>query len=408
MLMVSCSENPHQLILNIYDNEIEGAIKDTVLYAIRDTTYFVKSKLNTTISSSRLLLGSSNGLEARPIMRFLDFTAIPDSAVIDSAKIRLKSDGNISDQNYSPFTVTLYPIINSWESNLDSVWNDYESNIDQDVPLSQLDITPQDSTDLVFTLNSAGVALVSQWLTLVDPVDENHGIILNFISANFIQNIFAVGTIQDPELIINYTVPGDSINYIDTLYATNDAFIYNGDVPRREDRNYTSTLIVYNTVFEFNLREFQAHQPDDISLLSATIELPVDRENSIIDSRYDASNVVSLRLLSQFENSTIEVDSTSGLWTPLSQWSSDSSHLETNTGTSKEKLAKSIIRRILVEPETPQSLVISSIDLLNSYSKPLDATSHYSYLAFFKVKNEFPPAGPRLIIEYWVPPAPRL
>jgi len=406
--MVSCSENPHQLILNIYNNEIEGAIKDTILYAIRDTTYFVKSKLNTTAYSSRLLLGNSNGLEARPIIRFLNFTAIPDSAIIDSAKIRLQTDGNISDQNYSPFTVTVFPIINPWENNLDSVWNDYKSNIDQDVPLSTLDITLQDSTDLVFTLNSAGVSLVAQWLTLIDTPDENYGIIFDFISADFIQNIHAIGTLQDPELIINYTVPGDSINYLDTLSASVDAFIYNGDIPRREDRNYTSTLIVYNTILEFNLREFQANQPDEISLLSATIELPIDRENSIIDSRYDASNIVSLRLLSQFENSTMEVDSTSGLWSSLSQWSSDSSYLETKTGTSREKLAKSIIRRILVEPEIPQSLVISSIDLLNSFSKPIDTTNHYSYIAFFKAKNEFPSTKPRLIIEYWIPPAPRL
>ena len=86
----NCSEVPLELTDNIIDPESGGVVKDTTLFAIEDTTYLINSEVGTE-SSARLLIGRYEGFEARPIIRFTDYSSIPDSADIQDAKIYMIS-----------------------------------------------------------------------------------------------------------------------------------------------------------------------------------------------------------------------------------------------------------------------------------------------------------------------------
>jgi hypothetical protein len=406
-ILFSCSENPHQLTLNIYNNDIEGVVKDTILYATRDTTYFIKSKVSTT-TSNRLLLGESYGVTARPIIRYTNFISVPDSVIIDSAKIRLTANGYIAETATPSLTVTVFPVLNLWSSNRDSVWNDYESNIDRSKPLAESELTPSDSGAFFFNFNSDGIDLVNKWYENRDNSNENYGVLFDFASANYLQYIHAITSLKDPELIVFYNLPDDTVNYSDTLYASMDAFIYEGNVPINDDKNYVSSLIIYNSIYEFDIRSLLTVYTNEITLIAAAIQVPVDLDKSLIDSRFGVSSMVTIRLLSNFEDSSVKVDSTIRVWASHSQWASDSSYIETNSGSAREVLAKSIIRPILSEPETSQSLAISFIDLIETSSKITDENDFYSFIAFVKRQDLDQTSKPRLWLSYWVPPSPRL
>lgn len=406
VVLISCSENPHQLAVNVLNSEIPGVVKDTTLFAVQDTSYQVKTKVNTQYSY-RLLLGGAFGLEARPILRFTSYLTVPDSAIVDSAKIRLSAAGSVSSGTPTFIDATIYPILNIWTTNVDSVWGDYLQNIDRNKPLGQLEINPSDTLDYIFNLNSDGIEMVKVWAdTATDPVD-NYGVIIDFDQADFIQYLYAINSTRDPQLIISYHLPGDTAVYGDTLNGTYDAYVYEGSIPRIDERNYVSSLIVNNTLLKFDLAGFLANQPSEISLISANLQIPVDLENSLVDPYYGLANQVTLKLITNINNPAVEVDSTKGLFAITTYWASDSSYIETSADASRKMLAE-MIRQQLVQPADSNGFVISFIDSRETSSTIIDEIEFYSYLAYYKRTHPNPANHPRLKITYWIPASSRL
>ncbi|OGB70084.1 MAG: hypothetical protein A2Y94_01945 [Caldithrix sp. RBG_13_44_9] len=406
VVLISCSENPHQLTVNVLNSEIPGFVKDTTLLAVQDTSYQVKTKVNTQYSY-RLLLGGAFGLEARPILRFTSYLTVPDSAIVDSAKIQLSAAGSVSPGTPTFIDATIYPIVNIWTTNVDSVWGDYLQNIDRNKPLGQLEINPSDTLDYIFNLNSDGIEMVKVWAdTATDPVD-NYGVIIDFDQADFIQYLYAINSTKDPQLIISYHLPGDTAVYGDTLNGTYDAYVYEGSIPRIDERNYASSLIVNNTLLKFDLAGFLANQPSEISLISANLQIPVDMENSLVDPNYGLANQVTLKLITDINNPAVEVDSTKGLFAITTYWASDSSYIETSADASRKMLAE-MIRQQLVQPADSNGFVISFIDSRETSSTIIDEIEFYSYLAYYKRTHPNPANHPRLKITYWIPASSRL
>lgn len=406
LMVISCSENPHQLTVNVLNSEILGIVKDTTLLATEDTSYQVRTKVNTQFSY-RLLLGRAFGLEARPILRFTSYLTVPDSAIVDIAKIKLSAAGSVSAGNPTSISATIYPALNSWTSNEDSVWGDYLLNIDRTKPLGQLQIDPSDTLDYIFELNSDGVELVRVWADTATAPDENCGVLIDFDQADFIQYLYAINSTKDPQLIISYHLPGDTAVYGDTLNGTYDAYIYAGSIPKIEDRNYVSSLLVNHTLLKFDLAGFLASQPNEISLLSAELQLPIDLENSLIDPNYGLANQVTLKLITDIDNSEIEVDSTNGRFAIITSWAEDSSYVVTNPDANRKNLAE-MIRQQLAQPADSNGFVISFIDSRETSRAVSDEIEFYSYLAYYKRTHPYAANQPLLKITYWIPASSRL
>lgn len=404
----SCSENPHQLTLNILDGDVPGMVKDTTLFAIADTSYQVRTKVNNQYSL-RLILGQLNNFEARPILRFTSYLTLPDSAIVDSAKIQLSSAGIVSSGEPLPFIATIYPALSVWTSNVDSVWSDYQQNIDKGKPLAQLQIDPRDTLGInyIFTLNSDGIDLTKVWADTGTHPDDNYGVMVDFDQANFLQYFYAINSTRDPKLLLTYHLPSDTSVYRDTLNGTYDAFVYQGDFPKVDQRNYVSSLLVNHTLLKFDLLGFFNSQPKDISLLSANLQLPLDLENSLIDPHYSLANQVTLKLQSDFTDPAIVIDSTKNRFALATRWASDSSYIEISADDNRKKLSE-ILRLQLNEPDSSIGLVLSFIDSRDPSSTFSDELEFFSYLAYFK--RTYPDADkhPRLKITYWVPASPRL
>jgi hypothetical protein len=406
VIFVFCSENPHQLIVNVLEEQSPGTVKDTTLYAMQDTSYFITSKVSTR-SSLRLLLGSAYGIQARPIFRFTDFSSFPDSLQIDSVSLKLYAFKNISSDESIPFSATVYPIDSSsvWSSNTDSVWNEYPNNIDMTKPLGETEIFPSDTGEFVFHLNDDGLDFVRLWADTATSIEDNAGMIIEFQQASFLQYFYAITPLStdlpDPELLL---FSGDTTYAISANF---DAFIYEGEIPRIENRDYVSSLNVYNSLYKFDLKNFVANQPEGISILSANIQIPVDHANSLIDKDYGIDNQIILNLKSEFGSSSVEVDSTVGKFTIVNSWAEDSSYVEVNASSNRKTLA-ALIKTIVNDTESPESFVLSFVSSTSSSVPPINAVDFYSYLAYYKRTEQDPAKRIRLIITYWVPAKPRL
>jgi hypothetical protein len=409
--LLSCKEEPHELTANIYDSNIQGVVKDTTLYAIQDTFYYQTSKVNTQFAN-RLGFGSYAGIEVRPILRFTNFETLPNRLTVDSAWIKLFTTGSLSDGNPTPIFSRLYPVLNLWRTNLDSVWSNYLDNIDQTILIGELEIAPEDTNQYLFELTSDGINLVNTWTDTATATDDNFGLILDFDNANFIQYFGAINSGFDPQLIVRYTVPDDTTVFHDTLTATFDAFIYEGDFNRISERNYSSSLIVYNTVLDFGLGDFISSFPSDIvsdiSILSANIQMPIDRQNSLIDPSFNVSNQIVLNLVSEVSDPSTEADSATGLFASSRKWSDDSTYIELVSDANRTTFA-AMIRRQLTNPGDNSGFVLSITDnASNKSSRVSFEKEQFAYLAFYTTKEPALERRARLIIKYWQPASPRL
>jgi len=184
-------------------------------------------------------------------------------------------------------------------------WDDFEQNIDRNTLLSELQIEPDDTNNYRFTFNDAGLDLVRTWADTSTTPDENFGIIIDFDQADFIQYFSAINSGGDPLMFIQYSLPEDTAVYRDTLLANYDAFIYEGDFSRQPERNYSSSLIEYHQILNFDLSGLLTVYNNEITVLSANLQVPVDLEHSLIDPLYSISNIVVLKRSSLSKKLTI-------------------------------------------------------------------------------------------------------
>ena len=342
----------------------------------------------------------------------LNLTTLPDSAQIDSAWVKLYSTGSVNVGSSLPFTARMHPIFSTqyptWEGNLDSIWSDPDQSIDRGTTLSELTIAPDDTNDYLFTLNDDGLDLVRTWADTASTPDENYGFIIDFEMADYIQYFSAISSGGDPQLIIKYSLPLDTMVYRDTLLANYDAYLYEGDFPQRDDRKYTSTLVVHNSVLLFNLNDLLIQAGGEITILSANLELPLDRDHSLIDPLYNTSNLVALNLESEIHETEIVLDSTLGFYAILDSWSDDSSYVQVSSNDNRRTLAN-MIRVQLATPEEPVGFVIHVLDNATSRSSLIShEKEQFTYLAFYTRKEIDLLKKARLTMEYWIPAKPRI
>ncbi len=401
IMVLGCSEDPIQLEDNILNNNTQGTLKDTTLYPIIDTTFAGKTEVSTRFSNA-MLLGSFDGVETRPIFTFTDLFGIPDTAIFQSAKVRLISTGIIGGANKQPFQVTAFPVINKTPDNLDSAWNNFRNNIDQTVPLSDpVTITPDTTDTLTFDLNANGLDRVKFWSDTAN-LDQNNGMILDFQSSNFIKGFSTSNVSVFPAIILEYTFPNDDTVNHDTLTANLDAYIYQGEIPNppnssppnKENKlNFTSTLIIYRTLLKFDLEGFWAQFPQGVVINSANLQMPVDRGNSLLPS--DFSPVLNiLPLTGNIKNKdSVEVDTNAVGQILLNQWNEDSTQLDIAANTDRQQLAQQIIQDQLRNLDSPHGL---SVEFRSK-------SNFYAYIAFYDRKQKLT----RLNLTYWIPPKPR-
>jgi hypothetical protein len=397
IIFLTCSDNPLTLEYGLDNPLLQGEVRDTVLYATKDTTYLIQSKLYNQ-SSSRLPIGSYKGFESRPILRFI--LNLPDSAIFTRAILRLKSDGILSDGNPADFAVTAYPVLNSWVSNYDSVWSDYTQNFDPTRPLGEVVVGPALEDTFSIELNEEALGLLSMWAD-TSKIEENGGLILDFTEANYIHYLTSINVESevltiDPMLIFDYHTPTDATTQTDSASATYDAFIYGVDIPTIPERNYLSTQANYSTLIKFDLEGMLEKYSKGIDVLSANLYLPVDKENSLMGE----NNVVNLfvqKLFSDINTPEVILDSSFTYLMTFNQWTADSSFIEIISGDERKNFARYVIQSQLIDLTSSSALIIDFQDKI----------SHYSYIASYKRDYDNQDLVPKLFLTFRISPSAR-
>ncbi|MFZ0390733.1 MAG: hypothetical protein WAN36_09785, partial [Calditrichia bacterium] len=396
-----CTENPVDLEKNLFSSDIQGVLRDTVLYPVQDSTISQDVVVSTQLAN-RLLIGKLGNFETRIVLKFTNYDTIPRNAQINEAKIRFNAGEPIGPVT-APFQMMAYPVLNDWITNLDTI------NFDATALLGETSVSgaPEDST-LYLELNQQGVDKVNFWLDTAN-VDENYGFYLDFSGAAFIQKFTSInsGASQDPALIVRYTRPGDTLTINDTLMATVDSYIYSGEIPTEPGYNYAATLDIHQTLLQFDLEGFANDFPNGVVINSANLQMPVNRTYSLLDNFYGLFTLQVVRLRSGFNGDSVVVDSSIGLTASISQWSPDSSYIEVLNEADRVRLAQGMVQNQIRDTETEDGFLISFFDAVGSGSKIANEKEYFSYLAFYRANNPNPGLRPRLVLTYWSPPSSR-
>jgi hypothetical protein len=266
LFITGCAENDGNVGGDIIDPGISGEVVDTLFIPLTlDTCY--NRQVNSG-QSQHLYVGQSAGFQTKILVRFTNFSALPDSFVLDSATIELSMSGICGDTNmvYPDFIASVKQVLDvipsdSWsESNVlwDSVlaWSDTSIF---DFTISQ---TP-DTDSVVFSIDTA---IVNQWIS-ADTSSPNTGLIFDYGLGSQFARQFLSSEVSDsslkPQLTL-YLTPYDSIadsgwveQTPDTIisYASNDVFICIDTTLLPNDRLYLSRGMARRMIFQFDVSQ---------------------------------------------------------------------------------------------------------------------------------------------------------
>lgn len=390
LIFLNCDDTTELKSSQIFDPAVHGELAKDTLYAELDTTFSIPVPV--TQASTRLLVGSFSAITCTPIIKF---TSLPANASISEAHIKFITAGisGANPQPFDTFTVKANPILNDWTTNKDMI------NFDLTTELGSMAITADSSDTLIMQMNSTGLDFLNRWAD-TDSSALNYGFVLNFSNANFIKAFYSNRSTAGPRVVLSYTLPGDTTARKDSVLATADGFLVDGDITIAADRDYASTLNPWVTLLQFNTSPLLKEHPEGIIIESANLQLSIDKSNTLFNADFGAL-LRAVRLKSDLNDNVVEVDS-SVISSPtysidVTQLIDDSSMVVTRPGTERRDLGRVYLQDLVESPTPTKKLYIgfqTNIEFL-------------SYIAFFKRDDPDKNKRPQIIVEYWIPPERR-
>ena len=382
---ISCDDTTEFKSGQLFNPTVQGELATDTLYAELDTTYSIP--IPSTRFSSRLLIGSFAGMTCRPIIKF---TSLPVNASISDAYIRFATAG-ITGDNPQPFTMRAHPILADWTTNTEQVWDDYQQNIDLTATLGTMEVTVDSSDTLIMHMDSLGLDYFNKWAN-EDSSEFNYGLLLDFDNADFIKEFLSNSSLISPVLVLTYAPPQDTTRK-DSLIASSDAFLIEGDFAQTQGRDYIVSLSPLVTLLQFDTTPLL----NKGIMVSANLQLSVDTSNTHFSEDFGVYTRI-LKLTSDLDDSLVVIDSSvSGLASysiEMTRFDKDNSYIEINTGSERRDFGTLFIQDLIENPQPAKKLYVG-------FRNNVDFAS---YIALLKRNDPDPNKRPRLIIEYWLPP----
>ncbi len=393
LLFAGCSDVVDLKNDQVLEPGLEGEFVVDTLYATFDTTYHLGTPLKTT-SANRLLLGREGPFTSRVMMKF---GTLPINARISSARLRLIAAG-ASDEQAAPLTVTAHPVLQDWNSNLDSSWQDLSSMVDFSRTMGLLQLAPAGVDDTLY-LELTDTTLLTQWAD-TSLANQNNGLFLDFTQATFLQKFFSRQTEKAPVLKLTYRFPSDTAQRDTTVSVTVNAFLIESQFQPAADRDYVVSLDRWVTVLDFDFQKILDENPRGVVITTANVQVGVDWNHTSLDPNFKA-NFRLIRLQSQPDESEVKADSNFLFFTDreilFTHLTGDSNLLEINEGFERQDFTRTFVRAKLASPGDFTAYLLD----------PKAPTDYASIVAIFKRNVANPALRPRLILEYWKPPPSR-
>jgi hypothetical protein len=364
-----------------------GEIHRDTLYAVADT-FLVKGKIDNGFGT-KLLLGSYNGFEARPLMKFFYFPA--DTFILDTVKVLLYSDSRYGD-GQTEITGNAYLVTEDWEKdvNANEDWI-YQNNIDMSgltsVPFT---LQPGDTMEYALVLPDT---LVKVWRDTTGG-GQNYGLLLDFDMADHIIEFSSAEIITGPKLVTMYHARGSDSVLSDTVYAGSDAYLLDYTGTFDTDKRYVVSGYTVHSFFQFELDRI----PQTAQIVHADFYFQIDSVNSVLNE--DKVNTMYVRDVttdfSLLRQGVYEIDS------------SFARSLDYSVPLSEQKpkvLALAAEEQPDVAKYFLQSLVNGTIDYGSFY---LQFTNEYDEVSLMVIEGVRDNNPPYLIVEYFDTPKTRL
>ena len=278
LFLTGCSDDPNLVGLGVLPPQDSLQILARETFATADTTIFSR----VVGGSSTLLLGTYETLEARTLLAFSGISAIPQTAVLDSARLTFRINYRFKDSSGTVgieahrFRRAFSGSTFTWDTAAASgAYSDTVSGA-----LLQT-VSPQDSVISV----RIDTALIRQWIS------ADLGYLILFPTGNTVIGISPINnTTGDfrPQLKVysngNDTTPS-------SFRMSSGVFVANGTVPAVAGGVTVQSGIAYRGIIRFDSLTI----PKRVSVTQAILEIAVDTVASLMNS-YSDDNVIAYLL----------------------------------------------------------------------------------------------------------------
>ena len=204
LLLLYCARNKGNPVGTAYFERDNMGAENRVVYqpVSKDTSF--KTYVNTA-GSPYLFLGDIPDITSRIL---LHFAALPDSGVVDSARITLHTESLIGERT-GAFTATVHPVLAEWNA-ATVTWESFTDDMIGDA-IVEVDFSADDidvaGDSLAYTFDLP-LDLVQSWVDSTTAA-ENYGIVICAPPSDFLVSLHsddnAVSTGLSPELYLRYT-----------------------------------------------------------------------------------------------------------------------------------------------------------------------------------------------------------
>ena len=253
--------------------------------------------------TSTLLLGNSDGVQARALVAFTNLTPV-DTATVYSATLTLTQTKKWGSGG--GFSCTLHRVTADWEEKK-VMWADVQGKYDA-VEIARFEVVSADSQTYAVTLPAE---LVNTWRS----GGENYGLLINFSSADMLAELMSVDVTSTgyPTLTLGYINKSGEADTV-TVNPSKDATLLELDAPVTHNvtERGTSRLWLDNargcrTLLRFDVRRF----PKEATIQQAYLSLPVDNALSVTPASGLGFKIVQLASDSTWQDpAAFVIDST--------------------------------------------------------------------------------------------------
>ncbi len=278
-LLLSLASCINDTPVDIQNSKATGKIDSLVIrHPVLEKT---AGKALNTGDSPLLILGQADNKNASVLMKFGKF---PDSAVVESAELMLKTFQSLGDTT-GTMQASVYRVTQSWDEK-ELTFESFGDQFDP-TPITTVTLTPSDSDTVVVQLDPD---LVTGW---IDSTIDNYGIYIRVEEGRFFKQVFSGNSLQNPpRLQLKY----HKINQQDTTLTADaqveaDVFIFKQLFPLEEGPLYVSDGDDYRTLLKFDLSAL----PKQATINRAVLKLTVDSTHSFL-SKTDGHAIDLFRL----------------------------------------------------------------------------------------------------------------
>lgn len=271
-----CSDEPNGVGAGLLPGSDSLRVSTAEVRATGDTTFLRRIRG----SSTTLLLGSDQGVQARTLLLFAGLSLVPSSATLDSAVLRLRIVYHFKDSSgfagieahrfTRPFTAESF----TWDTT--TAAGAYSDTVSGSLLQS---ITPADTLIAV----RIDTALIRQWM------QTDNGSMILLPTGNTVIGIGnTTSATADTRALLTVSYH-DSADTTITLAraATLGAFVADGTIPMPSDRVVLQSGVVTRGIIRFDSLPI----PRQASITQAFLELPIDTAASLLNS-YSNDNLI--------------------------------------------------------------------------------------------------------------------